>query len=478
MTACVAHSNDPAAEPAPLPCGGVETRRVDVVVVGAGTAGANAAYQLAAAGRSVCLIDRRPADSAGAQWHNGVLAWQFHRAGITPPQPPERSSAGATFRTFGPDGTPGPVVEDSPTMRADMAMLGARLRLLATDAGVEVIDGVEVAEVFHHGERMTALEVRAAPGVPARAVRFESDLFVDASGRSGALRRRSPLLSAWCPAVEGSQLCAAADYALRVADRDGARRFLDDHDANPGEHVNRLGTHGGWSTRSITVSEDFSEASILVGCVADGRFATVPGLLADARSAAPWLGEPISGGTGLIPLRRPYARLTTPGLALVGDAACQVFPAHGSGIGIGLIAGRMLAEALIDHADPGAAAALWSYQSAFHRTYGPTLVAYDAVRAMSTKLGSDGVAQMVRAGLLSEPMTRAGLDQRWVTPPLRDTAAMAGRLRRHPRLAATMLPALARGQVAMAIARTYPEDADESALARWDSRVTAALGRR
>ena len=69
-------------------------------------------------------------------------------------------------------------------------------------------------------------------------------------------------------------------------------------------------------------------------------------MLDGARADEPWLGESISGGSGVIPLRRPYARFTAPGLALVGDAACQVFPAHGSGIGMGLIAGRMLADAV------------------------------------------------------------------------------------------------------------------------------------
>jgi flavin-dependent dehydrogenase len=451
-------------------------RRFDAVVVGAGTAGGNAAYQLARRGLSVALLERRVATLGGAQWHNGVLAWQFERAGLSPPAAPERASSGTTFHIVGPDGTHGVTLAQGPVMRADMALLGQRLRSLACDAGAVLVDEVERLEVEHRGDRLVAVEVRSADAGDAAPRRFEADLFVDASGRGGALRRRSQVLDRWCPPVQGAELCAAGDYAVRIDDPDGARRFLDRHGAAPGEHVNRLGLDGGWSTRSITVSEDLSEASVLVGCVADGRNATVPEMMAALRRDEPWLGATLSGGTGVIPLRRPYARLTAPGLALVGDAACQVFPVHGSGIGLGLIAGGMLADAVEDARDPGSPLTLWRYQAAFHREFGPDLVAFDGVRRMSTALGSDGVRRMVAGGLFAEGMTRASLDQRWAAPSAAEALAMARRLARRPSLAALMVPALARAQAARVVARRSPREPDETALARWDRRIDRALG--
>lgn len=460
----------------------MDVGRFDAVVVGAGTAGSNAAYQLARRGLSVALIERRPAALAGAQWHNGVLAWQFARAGLDAPVPPEAGSTGGTFHSFGPDGSRGPTISPGPIMRADMALLGERLRGLARERGVVVMDGVEHVELVHRGDRLAALGVRwDDTDGGARPNRLEADLFVDASGRGGALRRRSVVLDRWCPPVRGPELCGAGDFVVRIADRDGAKRFLERHGAEAGEHVNRLGTHGGWSTRSISIPEGLDEAHILVGCIADGRFASVPRLMDDARKAEPWLGEVISGGTGVIPLRRPYARLTAPGLALVGDAACQVFPVHGSGIGLGLIAGRMLADAVAAEAaagsgDIGSAEALGRYQIAFHQEMGPDLAAFDGVRRMTTAIGSEGVAKMVRAGLLSETMTLAGLDQRWASPAPAEAAQMAARLATRPTLAAQMLPALARAQAARTLATRYPEDLDDLVLARWDRRMARTLG--
>lgn len=66
-----------------------EEETFDAIVVGAGTAGAGAAYHLASGGLRVALVDVRPFDAAGARWVNGVPAWQFERARIPLPAAPE-----------------------------------------------------------------------------------------------------------------------------------------------------------------------------------------------------------------------------------------------------------------------------------------------------------------------------------------------------------------------------------------------------
>ncbi len=350
-----------------------------------------------------------------------------------------------------------------------------------------MVDEADTLDAEERGGRLAALEVEvrassvAGQGTRAGRRRFEAALFVDASGRRGVLRRRSTTLARWCPEVRGDELCTAADHHLAITDPDGARRFLERHGARPGEGVTAVAVAGGWSTRAITVAEDLSHASVLCGCLANGRYSTGARMMDEARRDEAWMGETISGGSGLIPLRRPYARFTAPGLALVGDAAGQVFPAHGSGIGLGLMAGTMLAETVAPEGsgpvpDPGDEAVLWEYQAHFHHSFGGVLAAFDAFRRMSTALGSSGVAAMVRAGLLSEAMTRAGLDQRWAPPDPAQLPGLAARLARVPGVAARMLPLLARGQVLGRAGARYPDQVDEVALARWDRRVARLLG--
>lgn len=75
---------------------------VDVAVLGAGTAGANAAFQLARRGRRVLLLERRAAEAGGAQWHNGILDWQLEAAGVEPSVPPSERRARRSCTSSGP----------------------------------------------------------------------------------------------------------------------------------------------------------------------------------------------------------------------------------------------------------------------------------------------------------------------------------------------------------------------------------------
>lgn len=455
------------------------SREFDAVVVGAGTAGANAAYQLARRGMSVALLERRRFDDGGAHWHNGVLDWQFDRAGIEAPTPPERRPVVPRVHLVSPSGRVAIRMSQPPTVTADMAALGRRLRAACLDAGVEAIDQVDAVWPIVRGDRLTGLEfgVSATSDAEVRS-RLEAPLFVDATGRFGILRNASPLLQPWCPDPDGPELCAASDFRFEIADTGGATQFLERYGALPGETVTMVGLAGGFSTQAITVASDLSHVSVLVGCLATGQYGTGPSMLKVTRSAEPWIGTTIGGGSGLIPLRRPYARFTAPGLALVGDAACQVFPAHGSGIGMGLMAGTVLAETVADTPakDPGDEALLWRYQHTFMTEFGRTLASYEAVRRMSTALGTDGVNALMCSGVMSEHLARAGLDQRLATPRVRDLPSAVAHLGAHPGLAATTLPWFVRSRVAAFVGARTPDEPDLDALARWDRRMRAVLG--
>ncbi len=438
----------------------------DAVVIGAGTAGAATAGHLAELGMKVLLADARPLDRAGARWVNGVAPWMFERAGLAQPKGAEHRGC-PDFSLLGVSGRRYLTIAPNPVMGVDMRLLVQRLHERARAAEVQVIGGVRVGRLEHRAGRPYALEI----GEPGHSREVRAGLFVDASGTNGVLRRQSPL-AGLCPPVEPHDLCSAAQAVHHIADPAGASRFLERHEAREHETLCRTGVSGGYSIGNVCVEE--GEVDLLTGAIAQDRYQSGPQLLDGILQQNPWIGPRVFGGAGSIPVRRPYDVFTGPGLALVGDAACQVFPAHGSGIGIGMIAGRVLAESLSGGTDPGDLKTLWAYQSGFMREFGGLLAAYEVFRRASQSLEGHQVEALLRSGLVNAAGYRAGLEQRL---PQVDAAQLASTLqgaRRAPRLAAHMGRRLAKMGPLAALYRRFP--LSPRGMAIW-SRMVGALGR-
>jgi geranylgeranyl reductase len=441
------------------------TERVDAVVVGGGTAGLQAASQLARRGRSVVVLERRPEGKSGARWCNGVLAWQYERAGLEAPVAPERRHAGGAAVMVSPSGRHRFTIADAPIIEADMRELVERLRRQADEAGAQLRWGVTDPELELEWGRPVAISATEGE----HRIRIEADLFVDAAGRAGVLRAQVPALAAVCPPASPADTCSAQQLVFDIADRDGALAFVKDHGADLGDAVVTVGVAGGYSTINVGVSAALDEVSVLTGSIPSLGHATGPELVRAVRDLHPWIGEPRFGGGGLIPLRRTYDRFTAPGIALAGDAACQVMAGHGSGIGFGLIAGRILADAIADADDLGHADALWRYQATFLREFGATLAGYDAVRRMSVALGRDGVEELFASGVFSPTLVRPGLEQRLGSLGPREALTAARALAARPAIARIVVPALAAMGSARAVYAAYPRERDERAFRAWQA---------
>lgn len=432
----------------------------DVVVVGAGTAGSTAALHLARGGRRVLLLDARSRGASGAQWVNAIPDWMFVHAGVSKPtERPELRSRAARHVMVDPDWQERIVLEGSPMLFVDMRHLVDRLQRMAVDAGTTLVHDTAVREVSMEGDRVV--------GVGTRHGVVHAKMVIDASGIAGAVRTKVPFLREHCPPPRATDVCSAAQEVRHIRDREGARRWLERH-GKPGDALGVVGLDGGYSTRLVQVDLDSGEVEILTGVIAERGRASGQELIDAFVREEPWVGDKIFGGTGAIPLRRPYDRLSAPGVALVGDAACQVFPAHGSGVGAGMIAARQLAEAILGGAaDPGAA-----YESEFHRTLGARLAAYDVFRRLSQAFTADDVRGMLAAGLVNELTFEAGLAQEM--PELGPAAVLrlGTAAVRAPRLFARLAPAALRMQLVHALFERYPRSRRlQSAWARAADRI-------
>ncbi|MEO7095810.1 MAG: FAD-dependent oxidoreductase [Polyangiales bacterium] len=444
--------------------------RFDVVVVGAGVAGSACARFLAEGGLRVALVDRRAMAKAGARWVNGVPARAFDQARIARPQPPELRGAGHRFIVASPSGRTRIALDgDNPVMEVDMRHLGQRMRDGAKVAGATLIEETPVEGVSLDGGRPVALDTPAG--------RLEARLFVDASGLPAVVRRA--VFPRW-PDVARAHLCLAGQEVCKLADVAAARAYLAQNDLRSGDVHALTGTHGGYSVVNLRVDlpdhegheGDTGEVSLLTGAVPDSG-TTGAAMIEELQRAHAWIGERVFGGAGALPLRRPYARLTAPGLVLLGDAGSQMFPAHGSGIAIGLRAARLLADVVLE-AGPtrlGDEDASWSYAMRFHREHGGTLAGYDLVRRMAQAFSRDDAEALYDTGLITHASVLSALRQELFTPSPAELMLTAKAALRAPLLAAKVLAVFAKIPLLVANARTYPSKPDLSALASYEKRT-------
>ena len=443
----------------------------DVVVVGAGTSGAATAYHFSRFGFNVALLDATDFDKAGATWSNGLAPWMIDRAGIEQPQPPELMASDFPVTMMDKTGKHRISLDKSPLHDLDMRLFTARLQKLALQKGCTPFERT-IPERFHfENNRPTTLTVTQTLNGKKQSLELKAKLFIDASGRNGALRSMVPQLANICPPVPSQHLCTAAQEVHEIADIEAAKAELARLNLNAETANTNLGVEGGFSTIMVNVSFEHGHVAILCGSTADGRYKTGPELMEEYLTRNPWIGPKILGGSALIPMRRPYDCFALEGIALVGNAACQVFPAHASGICTGMIAGLTLAQIARKHLDPGCKEVMWAYQHAFMTEFGKVNGAYDIFRRLSQTLSSEEIGSLLFSGLNSPTTSFAAINQQM--PPL-SPAELLRLLRaslKAPALASRMLPEVAKMNLVYRLYERYPRRAEPENLKRWSHAV-------
>ncbi|UJR81372.1 NAD(P)/FAD-dependent oxidoreductase [Sandaracinus amylolyticus] len=425
--------------------------RVELLVVGAGTAGAAVASLGARAGLRTLLVDRGPLERAGAQWINAVPRWCFDEARIAQPRGAELVGDEVPYHFRAGEGHV--VVRDHGVLELDMSLLVARLHQDARDAGA-MLEGEVRALGLEGGVEGGAL--RTDRGV------VRADVIVDASGLAGARLLGEP------PGLTRHDLCSAAQEIREVRDRGEAEALFARHRVPIGEVLSFVGSAGGYSVLNLRLERD--HVSMLTGSIpAEGHLS---GRAMIERFAAehPWIGAPLRAGARAIPLGRPALPLAQGRVARIGDAALMVFSAHGSGIGAGLVAARVLVDAITR------GGGLAEYETRWTRERGGVLAAYDLFRRYSQRMTPDELERLVAGGLLDAAMMRPAMTQ---LPPSLGTRALlakAPRALRERALVSRLARVAARMEAIRALHPLYPSRPG-AARAAWSRALSRMVAR-
>jgi menaquinone-9 beta-reductase len=325
----------------------------DVVVVGGGPAGSVTGARLARYGHRVLLLDRArfPRPKPCGECLNPAAIRELDRLGVL-----EQVHAAGAARIAGWRVHPslGPAFEGTfPDaefgLGVSRAVLDDLLLGYARGCGVEVRQGVRVADLLREGGRVA--------GVRTRSREIRARLVVGADGLRSVVVRRLNLLKR-APRLRKLALAAHVRGAGELVGR-GAMFVLPDGCVGVADV--------GDGTANVVVVAHGAEAERVAGD-RDGYFdRAVAGI--DLLAAARRIDRVLATG----PFDWPTRRAVADGALLVGDAAGYYDPFTGQGI-FRALRGADLAAAAIDDAlrrDDVSAAALAPYERARRRAFAP-----------------------------------------------------------------------------------------------------------
>ncbi|MFX0053579.1 MAG: geranylgeranyl reductase family protein [Promethearchaeota archaeon] len=350
-------------------------RRPDVVVVGAGSAGCVAARRCAEMGLKTLLLDKKAHSEVGQKvCGDEISKSHFEDTGIEFPSDDEISSS-----ISGADVYP-PSMNNELKVRGwtefdgwtvNRLNFGQRLLREAIDAGVSFRPETRVGGPIVVKDAVTGVEYKSE----GEEKQVNAKLVIDASGFAGAIRNKidHPLVEKTI-AKEDVALCYREILKLKMplAEPEVARVLL-------GGKV----APGGYAWIFPKGPQEVNAGTGITG--GSGRGSPKAHFLNFKKKYPLLIGsQVIESAGGAVPVRRPLKSLVANGIAFVGDAAAQVNPIHGGGIGAGMRAGIIVGEVAkraIARKDLSAWG-LWHYNMRYLTDFGKRLASLEIFRRL------------------------------------------------------------------------------------------------
>ena len=356
-------------------------KKFDVIVVGAGTGGSLTAKTVANAGLKVCMIDQKPEHKIGDKVCGDAIGkHHFDNINLAHPSGTELEQKIEGIKVYSPD------METVVTVQGEgihgylvnRQLFGQRLVKEAKNAGATLLDSTMVTN--------PAIKDGFVTGVLAKDIKtgesteMSAQVVVDASGHSAVLRKRLP--------PEFGIETEVDDADVEVCYRE--IREVKEQISDPGYckiYLDLQHFPGGYCwvfpKGSTTVNAGLGVAMVK-------GFPNPKQLYQKHVLPMPIFkgSRVLTGGGGLVPTRRPISPMVANGIIIIGDAACQVNPIHGGGIGSSMMGGVKAAEVIIDALKNGDVSleALWPYTGIFMELYGAKQAGLDIFRMLLQRL--------------------------------------------------------------------------------------------
>lgn len=370
--------------------------KYDVVVAGAGTGGCLAAKTAAAAGLTVCLLDiKARADIGKKICGDAVGKHHFDNLRLKEPAADELERVMDGVRVYSPDKQTSYVIRGEKLYGfiLNRYRFGQRLVKEAAAAGAVLHDTTQVLEPIVERGFVRGVRIQNAAGKKSI---LRAPLVVEATGFSAVIRKKLPPEIGITDHVDKRDVEACYREIRRLKhplDEPGLCRI----------YLTQATTPGGYYW---IFPEGGNKVNVGLGVAMTGKFPNPKTQLYRHIVSQPLFqgSSIVDQGAWCVPTRRPLDSMVGNGVLIVGDAACQVNPIHGGGIGPSMIGGSLAGQTAANSFEQGdvSRTGMWRYNADYIRDYGAKQAGLEVFRILLQHLDDDDLNYGMQYKLLTE----------------------------------------------------------------------------
>jgi len=427
-------------------------KKADAIVVGMNVAGATVSKELASLGLDILVVERLSQNKIGEKTcGDGLEKHEFKRLNLSLPE------GDFVIREI----TKGELV--APDLKSSIAaqaegrginryQFNQHLVKTALNAGVKVLDEtIAVSPIFEgHGnsKKVSGVKVRNKEG---ETKKIDAKMVLDCSGVFAKIKNQLPT-SWWVSEKVANKDTAICYRETRVFDSDLDELFVRAYfskEVAPGAFY--------WIG-----CRDLRSVNIGIGIL------RVPGHPNPHRQfytkllpLHPYLkkGKITWKSGGIVPARRPLDCMVADGFIAIGDAACQVNPISGGGIGPSLFAGKIASNIIREAVEKKDTSieSLWDYNVKYNNQYGFIQAGGQVFREYLSSLSDQDMNKILGLKILSDEDILYALEHGKLDAGFITKLKMARKLVKYPKLLFSLRRMQTRMEKARSLYLEYPE---------------------
>jgi geranylgeranyl reductase family protein len=427
-------------------------KKVDVIVVGMNVAGATVSRELASLGIDTLVVERLAQKRIGEKTcGDGLEKHEFKRLNIPLPEGDFVIREITKGELVAPD-LKSSIIAQAEGRGINRYQFNQHLVKSALDAGVKVLDEtIAVSPILKdHGDskKVSGIKVRNKKG---ETKKIESEMVVDCSGVFAKIRNQLPE-SWWVSEKVANKDTAICYRETRVFDSDLDELYVRAYfskEIAPGAFY--------WIG-----CRDLRSVNIGIGIL---RVPGYPNPRKQFYSKLIPLHSYLKKGKitwksgGIVPARRSLDCMVANGFIAIGDAACQVNPISGGGIGPSLFAGKLAANIInkaLEKKDTSIKS-LWGHNVKYNNQYGHIQAGGQVFREYLSSLSDSDMNKILGVKVLSDEDILYAIEHGKLDAGFATKLKMAKKLVKYPKLLFSLRKMQTRMEKARFLYLEYPE---------------------